>query len=439
MSANSGLSLNNNLILKNLDQPEFIQGVIDNSFGYNKITSVMNRLGQPKQVDAFKFNVPNVGNLAISTEVASSPSLSGTNILVTISATETRFRLKTNVMDSATGVQGKVIAINGNVLTIEPQDVAFNASIHFQSGTTISTMGTISGNGTTTGMSNISLAAENDYGVIAKYRETSRIEIQDRQKTFITDNGKYWWSVQQRSALERLLKSEEYKVVFDQRLLNQSSMVEGDYNKFGGVYWTAKTSTRSTYKLMTSTPTFEDFRSTLYQFKLKRASFGQELVMVDAYVGAQMLRVIQNAITTTTQYSGINSAFNLDKESGFNVWIVPIDGVMCRIHQYGLFNDSTLWGVTPHASTGLERHQSMAMFIDWTPTPLYNSGGSQQTVQWYKFSNANPITMRELNGMDVFNEEQNGNYTEYDDKSWQAIAIKGLYTLPEKVAFMELM
>jgi len=130
MAANSGLSLNNNLILNSLDQPEFIQGVIDNSYGYNKVTSVMNKMSQPKRVDAFKFNVENVGNLAISSQVAASPSLSGTNILVTISPTETRFRVKTNVMDSATGVQGKVIAINGNVLTVEPQDVAFNASVH---------------------------------------------------------------------------------------------------------------------------------------------------------------------------------------------------------------------------------------------------------------------------------------------------------------------
>jgi hypothetical protein len=438
MAANSGLSLNNNLILNSLDQPEFIQGVIDNSYGYNKVTSVMNRMAQPKRVDAFKFNVENVGNLAIASQIAASPSLSGTNILVTISPSETRFRVKTNVMDSSTGVQGKVIAVNGNVLTIEPQDVAFNASVHFQSGKTISTMGTLSGNGTTTGMTNISLAAENDYGVIAKYRETSRIEIQDRQKTFITNDGKYWWSLQQKSALDRLMKSEEYKIVFDQRLLNQTSAIEGDYNKFGGVHWTAKNSPRSTYNLMTSTPTFQNFRDTLYAFKLKRAAFGQELVYVDCYAGAQVITMLQNHITSTTQYTGVNSTFNLDKESGFNVWIIPVDGVMCRVHQYGLFNDSTLWGSDPHSATGLERHQSMAMFIDWTPTPSYNTAEAAQTIQWYKFSNANPLTMRQLNGMDVFNEEANGNYTEYDDKSWQAIAIKGAYVVPEKVAFMEL-
>jgi len=438
MAANSGLSLRNNLILNSLDQPEFIQGVIDNSYGYNKVTSVMNRLSAPKRVDAFKFNVENVGNLAIASSIVASPSLSGTNILVTITPSETRFRVKTNVMDSATGVQGKIIAIAGNVLTVEPQDVAFNASVHFLSGGTISAMGTISGNGTTTGMANISLAAENDYGVIAKYRETSRLEIRDRQKTFIMYKGKYWYSIQQESAMQRLLKSEEYKVVFDQRLLDQTSAVEGEYNKFGGIHWTAKTSGRSTYNLLTSAPTFSDFRDTLYAFKLKRAAFGQELVMVDCYLGAQMLRVVQDHITSTTQYTGVNSAFDLDKTSGFNVWIVPIDGVMCRIHQYGLFNDSTLWGSVPHSATGFERHQSFAMFVDWTPTPTVNGGEAMSTVQWYKFLDANPMTIRRLNGMDIFNEEQDGNYTEYDDTSWQAEAIKGLYTVPEKVAFIEL-
>jgi len=438
MSANSGLSLLNNLIQRSLLQPEWMQSVIDNSYGYNRVTSMMNKLGAPKQVDAFKFNVANIGNLSISSSIVASPTLSGSNILVTITPGETRFRVKDNVMDSATGVQGKVISLAGNVLTIEPQDVAFNASLHFLSGGTISALGTLSGNGTTTGMTNISLAAESDYGVIAKYRETSTLEIQDRQKTFIKYVGKYWYSIQQKAALDRMLKAEEYKVVFDQRLLEQQSNVEGSYNKFGGVLWTAKNNPRSTYMQLTSAPTFSDFRDALYAFKLKRAAFGQELVMVDAYVGAQMLRVIQDSISITTQYTGINSAFNLDKESGYNVWIVPIDGVMCRIHQYGLFNDSTLWGNTPHASTGYERHQSMAMFIDWTETPSYNSGEAFSTVQWHKFLDANPITIRKINGMDIFNEESNGNYSEYDNVQWQAEAIKGLYVVPEKVGFIEL-
>jgi hypothetical protein len=439
MAANSGLDPNLNFVQAGISQPEWIQTVLDNSYNFNKVTAMANRIGQPKQADAFKFNVANVGNLSISSPVVSSPSLSGANIVVSITPGETRFRVKDNVMDSATGVQGKIIAVSGNQITIEPQNTAFNASVHFQSGTTASITGTLSGNGTSTGMQSLSLGAETDYGVIAKYRETSRLEIQDRQKTFIRYQGKYWYYAQQMSALNRLNKAEEMKIVFDERLLEQTSVVEGNYNKFGGVYWTARNNpSRSTYNLITSAPSFQDVRDTLYQFKLKRAAFGQELVMVDMYVGAQLLQVIQDHILTTTQYTGVNSTFSLDKQSGYNVWILPIDGVMCRIHQYPLFNDSAQWGTQPHPATGFERHQSFMMLIDFTPTPSYNGGEDMATIQWYKFANANPLTIRRIDGMDVFNESVTGNYTEFDDMSWQALALKGLYVVPEKVGFMEL-
>jgi hypothetical protein len=440
MATNSTLNLQDNLVLNNLSEPDFIKGVLDTSFGFNSILQMVNKTGgSPESRDSLKFNVTNIGNLAISSTVGS-VAQSGLNLLVTLPTVDTRFRVKAIVRDNTSRVFGKIIAVNGAILTIEPQDVALVAANHFVAGSPISVMGTASGNGTTTGVVSLSQTADTDYGVIAKWRETQNIEIQDRQKSFIKYRGKQWFSTQQMFCLKRDAMAEEMKLVMQPRLLNQTSAVEGDYNQFGGIRWTSVNNTaRSTYFPVTAEPTWNEIKQFLRNFKTKKAQMGQQVREVTAYCGSNIIKVVQENINLTTQYTGQNSAFGLNKDSGYNVWIVPIEGLMVRIEQYSLFDNRQLWN-EPISVTGAPAMESTMMLVDWTGANTVNGEPNQPTIKPYSFQNANVKTMRALKGMDVFNEFGDGNMaqSEIDTLSWQIINIKGYYVIPENVGWLEL-
>lgn len=440
MATNSTLNLQDNLVLNNLSEPDFISKVLDVSFGFNAILPMVQKTGgSPESRDSLKFNAPFIGNLSISSTVGS-VAQSGLNVIVTLPTTDTRFRVKDVVRDNLSKVYGKIIAINGANLTIEPQATPLLVASHFVANSPISVMGPVSGNGNTTGMVSLSQTAQTDYGVIAKWRDTQNIEQQDRQKSFIKYKGKQWFASQQMFMLKRDAQSEEMKLVMQDRLLNQTSAIEGDYNQFGGIRWTCTYNTaRSTYFPVTAEPTFAEIKQFLRNFKAKKAQIGQQVREVTAYCGSNAIKVIQEALSLTTQYTGQNSTFGLDSKSGFNVWILPLEGMMVRIEQYALFDNRVLWN-QPMSTTGQPAMESTIMLIDWSGAVTANGEPSQPTIKPYSFQNAPTKVMKPLVGMDIFNEFNTGGLaqSELDLISWQVVNNKGYYVIPENVGWLEL-
>ena len=124
-----GLSLNDNLILNNLNMREVQDLVLSTDYGYNDLLRLSNMFtpngGAAIGVDNFKFEVPFIGKLGISNTI-SSTSTSGGNLLITIPSTDTRWRVKDKVQ-SYNFKQGQITSISGNVLTVSPLNAALSA------------------------------------------------------------------------------------------------------------------------------------------------------------------------------------------------------------------------------------------------------------------------------------------------------------------------
>jgi hypothetical protein len=165
---------------------------------------------------------------------------------------------------------------------------------------------------------------------------------------------------------------------------------------------------------------------------------GQTVRELDAYCGSNVIQVLQDSLTLTTQYTGQNSAFGLKEDSGFNVWILPFEGMKVKIHQYAMFDNVGMFGSIP-SITGSPSMASTMMVCDWTPTVSVNGGEATPTISEYKWKGMDTMIMKPLIGMDVFNDfNTNLAQSELDAMSWQVINNKSYYVLPENVAWMEL-
>jgi len=442
MNIQSGLSLRDNLFVNGLLMPEVQQKIQNRAFGFNSVTTMIDKGSSAAiEVNSFKYDIPFIGNLAISCTVPSAPTAgSGGTILVPIPSGDTRWRVKDKVYDTKNRIQAKVVAVNGNVLTLESMATTLNASTMFQAGTNMANIGTISGNDTTTGLTNISTVYDQDYGVLAKRRDTSDLGVRDRSKTFLKYAGQYWYGSNQMFLLQRVNQVRELDYVLSDRLLEQTSNVEGTYNQMGGIRWTSKTA-NSTYQLLNSAPQIGDIENMIYQFRSKKAQSGQTVREVDLYCGAQIIKLIQDYLKATIQYAGVNSVYEMKTDSGQNVWILPLGGLKCRVHQYSLFDNRGMFG-EQITSTGFTEMESTCFLMDWNGVEDMNGGGHIPTIQKYKFAGLPLEQMKVLKGMDVFNEygtavNMGQAESAIDVVTWEYYNLQGIYVVPENVAWME--
>lgn len=433
------MTYNNNRIANMIDMPEYIAKVADLSFGFNTISAEMARRNiAPLRSDNLDGIQTSVGNTSISADLVSAPVQSGPYLLVQLPAGDTRWRVKSTVYDNNTNVNAKIIAISGDksLLTLERQGTALTTA-HFAAGSTMTYTGTVGGNGETTGLESLTQGVDKTPYAIQTWRETQKINKDDRQKTFIKSYGGYWWSTQEDFMMKRDLKSEEIKMFTNELLINQESVVEGNYNTFGGFKYTCTNNgSRSNHFVCTQKPTMGDIRYFLSDMLAKKAMNGQSVLELDAYCGTIICNVINDYIIEYSKFSGTNSTFNLDVKSGFNVWILPIDGVFVKIHKYSFFDDVKIWGV--NRNTGKSNRSDSMLVIDWQGADSLNSAGRVETIQPYSYAGANLKTVRIFKGMDIF-EEFKGMPTqsELDSLRYEVETVKGYGMIPENIGLLE--
>lgn len=440
----SGLSLYNNLLVRGLNAPEWQKTIIASDFGFNKIqtlTNIMNK-NQSEGISDFKVNVPYVGSTSIANTVNGASVIAGTNLVVTFTQPDNRFRVNDQVMDS-NYVKGRVISTTANSITIEPVSVAaWNAATNFTNGMNVSDLGDVSGLGTTTGKTSLTVAPDTDFAVLRKTRDSYDQNIRDRVKTYVQydPSGKYWWSSQQEFLLKRFARSQELAIVFDDRVENSVS----DFNTTGGIRWSA-VNNGGTYMPLSSEITEADLQNFMEQFLNNFAAAQKKVIF---YCGRRALMTMQNFLKANVITAGTNNVFGGASVKGYDLYMYKIAGLEVTLEYYPLFDDP-LFSNQISSITGAPKMSSTIMAVDVTPADSGNGMGSVPVIkQYYHEGVGSEVLYKYIPGMigsgyDSKTIAMGGAdfslaANDLDACSWQMESVNGVYVIPQKVGWIEL-
>lgn len=438
----SGLTLKDNLFQKLMTRREVSSLVVAADFGYNRIQTLMNYANDNavKKVNQVKVNVARVGNTTISNTVMGAPTIVGVTLVVPLMNADNRFRLKDIVKD-ANYVQGRVVGVTSNTLTLEATSVAWNASTHFQNGSSVTVIGDASGS-TSVGKTSLSVSPDFDFAILNKARDTYKQEMEDRINTEILYKGKFWYASQQMYLLQRFSKYNELKLFMQDRVEPITSSIEGRVSYTGGLRWSAKNN-GGTYYPLTANPTEDDIQDFLKEMIGKQASAKRKIMF---FCGKESLFAIQNFLKDNIIHSGQNNSFGGKDVSGYNITKYAIGGTEIDVTEYPLFNDTMLF---PDISsvTGKPKAQSSILAIDFSPSDSGNGGSPVPTIQKYCFEGPE-VYMKFIPGMlpglgDLGKEvlESDGfglAVNDSDSSSIELMEFSGYYIVPQKVGLMEL-
>ncbi len=443
----SGLTLATNLYQRGLAMPEWQNYIIETDFGFNKIQhlrKIMNQ-GKSEEVWDLKVNVPFIGSTSISNKVSGTSTISGTNLVVTLTQSDTRFRKDDQVMDN-NFVKGRVVSFTDTTLTLEPISVtSWNASTHFTNGMNIADLGNVSANGRTAGLTSLTVTPDSDYAVLRKTRDSYDQDMLDRIKSFVTvtKNGKYWYAAQQPYMLKRLARVIEYTAVFDDRILNKASS-SGALNTTGGIRWSA-VNNGGTYMPLANEITRADLNEFMLQFMQNFPDAQKKIIL---YCGRRALFAVQEFLKDNVVTAGTNNVFGGAKVQGYDLYMYKIAGLEVALEYYPLFDDP-LFANNISTITGAPRMSSTIMALDITPADS-TDGTVAPAIKQYSFGGfGNKMAYKYIPGMldSGFGDKEimvGGSdfsmaVTDLDISAWHAETVGGQYVIPQKAGWIELM
>ena len=444
----SGLTLANNLYLKNLDRPDVQEAIINTGFNYNKVQVITNKISggaAPIKTPNLNVKVPILAKQGISNLLTANAAQSGLNLVITFPGTENRYRLKDLVRDSA-GTYGKVIAVAGNTVTIEPAGVGavLTAGTHFKSGYYVVNAGNVSGNGTTTGLSSLSVTPEYDYALLMKIRDTNSMNLQDAIKTEIIwkGNGKYWFHSQQMLMMNRFARTREYNYVYSDREENVPSALEGAYNRTGGIRWTAKNN-GGTYMPLNATITEQDLKDFITAFGKKTGDAHSNILLL---CGRDAMAAIQSFLSPYVYQAGTQNLFGGADLKGFDIQTYSFNGGTLNITHYPMFDDSSLGADYLSTINGISYTSQQIMALNLTPAESANGMGMVPAIQRYVPESAPSMSCKFIEGLGLWDSAWNANLgsdwamaqSDVDASSWECWSLEGIFCIPERVGWIDL-
>lgn len=313
-------------------------------------------------------------------QINATPTLSGTNLVITYNGTNDFFRNKITVTDdSYGGVQGRVISHGAGTVTLEPVNVAFNASTQFQSGMYIREFSVSAGFRNSRGLESLYTVPAKDYDYAQIFRGSCYLSRTDDQSTFIEYDGKFWAHREVDKEISRVAIDKERQFILGARAVSQSS-IDGTNYYSTSLKWAAQ-NRGGQYVPLTSALPFSTFNNILYNQKIKKATKGSENKIIlcgDAFLSYFQ----QNYVNNFVQYAGTRNTFGGEKVKGLSVDTYSILGEQYDLISLPLFNDP-LWSNTPTAISGLtgSRLSNSFFVIDPNVIPTVGAGPNRAPVQ----------------------------------------------------------
>ena len=441
----SGYNLRDSLIANSLTRPEVQEYVISRDFGYNKIQMMINMINKESQSQPksdTKIYVPYITSTGISIVTQSNATLSGTTLTVTLPYPDNRFRVKDLVSD-LNGIFGRIIACTPVSLSLETASstVTFVAGTHFVAGA-ITNHGDVSGTGVSTGKTSLVVTPLQDYAVLEKIRDTYNERPIDGVKTEIKFKGKYWYNAQQEFLLQRWSRIKEMRYVFSEREYQLTSSVENNFNRTGGIRWTAKYNGGTYYPVSSTAYTQADVNDFITTFGAKTADTTSNIVF---YCGRQALADMQSWLSAYVVTAGIHNTVGGASVTGIDIYKYAFAGYTVRFEQYPLFNDRNLWGAQLSSLTGKPKQESMIMALNLASANSV-TGETIPAIQRFHHARMPQVAFRYLGGMNLQDSSGNvNNATDYimaqsdiDEASWQLESMDGIYCVPERIGWMEM-
>ncbi len=434
----TNLPLAQSFFLNGISKPEISKLVYDSTLGYNQVSSFINQIsgGVSKSVNQSKFQIGKLGNTGVTAIIAST-SLSGTNLIVTLSGNNNLFRIGDVVAD-ANYVQGKVISKAGVTITLEPMNgVTFATATHFLANTYASFLFNASKNDFSTGTETQYIVPELDYNCTAISRRSGAISRRNKEQTWVEWAGKYWYFAQEKLAVSMLAREEERKFLYSNRAFDASS-VDGTYNTTGGLRWAAQNQ-GGIFIPLSNAITKSQFDDIIVDFGMKSAQSGRKIV---AFMGREAMNALQGITEQFIQYPGSQNTFGGASVDGLNVMKYAKAGIQIEYKHCPAFDDP---GFLPDLSTitGKMKKSYTIMLVDMTPTETVDGAGVVPPIQKYHFGDKE-MYANYLPGM-IAPDGMAGDLLKsglavnpVDGFGFEFLCDDGLYIVGEKIAWIEL-
>lgn len=382
----TSLPINQALFLAGLELPNKMSMVYSRDFGYNILTQLAAQAGPSISSSHPKVEVSSLGSLSVFSQITAAPSLSGTELTVTVATTK-GFRVGDVVADGNLA-KARVKTVGTTTLVLEEMydsslstGVALNASTHFQSGDTCTVLFDASANYNSGGKTTKKYVPETDYTYLAVTRESGSQTRRERTQSYVEWNGNYWHTGWMDLTVKQFSKQLELKYALSEM---------GAYNVGGADEYYTTQGLRSAiidkgeYFSGTSQLTLDEFNDMLSTMRRKVSGNGRNLL---ALMGTDILGRLQTLIGSSyITYVGTNNTFGGASVSGIDIYQYDYLGMKVRFATWDLLSDPMFAGKIS-TITGTPKMNNSIYFIDMTPIESADGRGTISPIQKYHFNN----------------------------------------------------
>ena len=363
-----------------LQLPNKMEMVYSRDHGYNVLTQLAAMLGPSKSTPIAKVEVSSLGHQAVYSTCTAAGSLSGTDILITVSDSS-GFRLNDVVIDGATLVSGRVKTIAGNVITLSEMATAFSTSTHFKSGATAIVNHDASLNYDSVGKSTLRQVPTTDYTYTAVSRESGSQTRRERQSSFVQWKGGYWSDSWIDLTVQKYSDQLERKYAFSE-LGAYNVGTANEYYQTEGLR--SAILKRGKYMSLSSDMTLNDFNDMIRELQRVTANGGRRMVCL---MGIEALGRLQTLVGDKYLVNtGSANTFGGVSVQGLDIYKYQYVGLSLEFVHWTLLDDPSFANVISSV-TGKPKHSSSIYFMDMTPLPAADGSGFINPIQKYHLNN----------------------------------------------------
>ena len=315
-------------------------------------------------------------------QVIATVAASGANLVLTFTdPTYNLFRINDVLVDTVTGVQGKVIANPAGGATISPLSAtAFSAITMFQPGKYASALdGVTAQNFNSTSPIGIFNDPTTDYNYTTIVREGESLARRNMaSETMVQFNDKGWWTSYEQEMVMRCFGGVE------KRLLISERYTDGVTNNNGGLDWLIGNRGGTTVAAA-APPSLQDINDWLQIIITANATPTTDIF---CFCGMEFYANFQSLVTTNSRYItnlGARETINGMNVANYNVNMYNVLGVKVTFMQLPILNYKNFWA-EPSTNGGLKKSWT-AYFLNMAPIPVMG-GGTVPALELFYFNQA---------------------------------------------------
>ena len=317
------------------------------------------------------------------TNIVASVMQSGANLILTwTDPTYTAFRLKEEVMCTPGGYHGYVLSTAPGTVTIgtSTYPTTLDATLHFLAGTSVTALGSASGNQNSTGLTNLYMTNSYRVNYSAIYRDSHQISSRDKFFSYTgTDGVFYSFTSGEMDMVRRFMNNKVLNLCYSEP--GQANGLEGVFNRYQGLK-AAVRDQGGKYVPMTSLLTVADIRSDIDFMATKNPNQYQEYtVLTGRGMRSQINTLFAGSIGFTQSKAVING-----NELNFTVPKLTIDGTTLQFIDWSIWNDTSRFPVIS-SLTGNSMESNTYCMLNTDPIPS-TEGGLVPVIRKFNFAHS---------------------------------------------------